>query len=402
MTRSSNVITHMYKTIFATALSVALFSASPLAAQTATMTTSGNWGTASNWTGSNIGNTVAETITIDNNVDPTVASGVTFTVGNTTFANNNTLTINSTGTLNIGDASNARTLTTNNNANINVAGTLIIWGNVTVNNSINWSISGTVIVKGDLIMNNNSNLAVSGNLQIDGNLNAGTNTNVNVSGTVAVGGTTTVGNGSNLNGCAGCFQSGGDCSGPSSFCGSGALPVTLLSFTAKPSKDIIVLEWKTTTELNSEKFVIERSDNGIAFESINEVQAAGNSVAPIQYTANDNLPLSGRNYYRLKTVDLDGYFEYSDVVTLNYEGKKGILIYPTPSNGEGFKLLKNFHFADKATIQIVDNLGIKVRELQLTDLDKEIQFREPLQSGAYLMKVVSGDFVTTIRFSVGR
>jgi hypothetical protein len=371
-------------------------------AQTATMTTSGNWGTASNWLGSNIGNTLAETITIDNNVNPTVASGVTFTVGNTTLANNNTLTVNSTGTLNIGDASNARTLTTNNNANIDVAGTLIIWGDVIINNNINWAISGTVIIKGNLTMDNNSNVAVSGNLTIDGNLTGGNNTNVTVSGTVNVAGTTSVGTGSNLNGCAGCYQSGSGCTGPGSFCGSGALPVKLVSFKAKPADEVIVLEWVTATEINSEKFVIERSEDGIAFESIGETPAAGNSVASIQYTSNDNLPLPGRNYYRLKMVDLDGHTEYSDVITLNHDSKKGIVIYPSPSNGKQFNLVKNFHFTDKATIQIIDNLGVRVSEFQLSDMDTEVQFREPLQSGAYLMKVFAGDFSTTIRFSVGR
>jgi hypothetical protein len=176
----------------------------------------------------------------------------------------------------------------------------------------------------------------------------------------------------------------------------------LVSFKAKPVNDIVILEWVTATELNSEKFVIERSDNGIVFESIGEVQAAGNSVISVQYLSNDNLPLPGRNYYRLKIVDVGGYFEYSDVVTLNHDRKKGIVVYPSPSNGREFQVVKNFHFTENATIQIIDNLGVKVRELQLDDADASIQFREPLQSGTYLMKVFAGSFATTIRFSVGR
>lgn len=390
----------MIKKIAAIALPMVIMAMTFASAQTATMNTSGNWNTASNWASSNVGNDVTETITISNNVNPTVATANTFTVGNTTFSNNNTLTVD--GTLNIGNASNSRTLTTNNNANVNVAGTLIIWGNVEVNNTINWAISGTVIIKGNLIMHNNANVSVSGNLRIDGNLAASNNTNFAVSGTVSVGGNTSVGNGSNLNGCAGCYQSGGSCTGPASFCGSGALPVTLVSFKGKPSGDVITLQWITATELNSEKFVIERSEDGITFETIGEVAAAGNSVNRIEYTTSDNLPLPGRNYYRLKIVDLDGYTEYSSVITLNHDGKKAIVIFPSPSNGESFNLVKNFHFEGNAKLEIIDNLGVKIRDFQISDLEQSIQFREPLQSGAYLLKVYAGNFSTTIRFSVGR
>ncbi|RAV99774.1 T9SS type A sorting domain-containing protein [Pseudochryseolinea flava] len=390
----------MSNKIFAITIVITLLALPKLTAQTATMNNSGDWGTDGNWSGNNIGNTVAETITISNNVSPTVANGNSFTVGSITLANNNTLTVN--GTLNIGDASNSRSLTTNNNANVNVAGTLIIWGNVTVNNNINWSISGTVIIKGNLVMVNNANVAVSGNLRVDGNLTGGNNTNVAVSGLVSVGGSTNVGNGSNLNGCAGCYQSGGSCTGPASFCGSGALPVTLVSFKAKPAGDVVTLNWVTATEENAEKFVIERSADGISFETISEVAAAGNSTSRIEYNATDNLPLLGRNYYRLRIVDLDGYTEYSNVITLTHEGKKTVLIYPNPLRGSSFNLVKNFQFESDATLEIIDNLGVKIRSMKITDLEQEIQFGEPLNGGAYLLKVFAGDFSTTIRFSVSQ
>jgi len=390
--------TNMITRIITMASAMIVVSFTTLVGQTVTMNTSGNWNTSSNWASNDIGNTVSETVVISNNVNPSVASANTFTVGNTTLNNNNTLSVD--GTLNIGNSTNSRTLTTNNNANINVAGTLIIWGDVEVNNNINWAISGTVIIKGNLVMDNNANVSVSGNLRIDGNLTGGNNTNIAVSGTVSVGGTTTVGSGSNLNGCTGCFQSGGGCSGPTSFCGSGALPVKLISFKGKPSVEVVELQWITATELNTAKFVIERSEDGILFDAIGEVAAAGNSTNKIEYTTTDNLPLPGRNYYRLKIVDLDGHTEYSDVITLNHEGKKAIVIYPSPSNGESFNLVKNFNFDGKATLQVIDNLGIKVRELQISDLEQSVQFNQPLQSGAYLLKVLAGDFSTTVRFSV--
>ena len=88
------------------------------------------------------------------------------------------------------------------------------------------------------------------------------------------------------------------------------------------------------------------------------------------------------------------------MITLNHEGKKAIIVFPSPSNGESFNLVKNFHFDSNATLQIIDNLGVKVREFQISDLEESIQFRQPLQSGVYFLKVLAGDFSTTVRFSV--
>src|SRR5688572_6339724 len=69
------------------------------------MTTSGDWATASNWSGSNRGDLVTEAVAITNNTNPTINNGSSFTVGATTLNNNNTLNINSGGTLNVGNSS---------------------------------------------------------------------------------------------------------------------------------------------------------------------------------------------------------------------------------------------------------------------------------------------------------
>jgi hypothetical protein len=91
------------------------------------------------------------------------------------------------------------------------------------------------------------------------------------------------------------------------------LPVSLTSFTARKSNNQIQLAWSTASESNNSHFEIERSVNGTDFVKIGERKGAGNSSSVLNYSFIDNNPASGTNYYRLKQVDFDGKFEYSDI-----------------------------------------------------------------------------------------
>jgi len=109
------------------------------------------------------------------------------------------------------------------------------------------------------------------------------------------------------------------------------LPLKLTSFTAQKSGAIGQLNWNTLNEKNSAYFEVERAVNGQDFISIAKVAANGNSTLPITYTFTDNQPATGVNYYRLKMMDLDGQFEYSDIVSLNFNMvQAGIRIFPNP------------------------------------------------------------------------
>ncbi|HEY4337952.1 MAG TPA: discoidin domain-containing protein, partial [Puia sp.] len=92
------------------------------------------------------------------------------------------------------------------------------------------------------------------------------------------------------------------------------LPIGLSSFTGKRTGSSVVLQWTTQTEQNAANFVVERSVDGTHFASIATVRAEGNSNTPQDYTATDERPAKGINYYRLRMVDLDGRFSYSPVI----------------------------------------------------------------------------------------
>jgi hypothetical protein len=111
------------------------------------------------------------------------------------------------------------------------------------------------------------------------------------------------------------------------------VPVTLLNFTGKLSYSNAVLNWETTNEINSNNFIIERSIDGVNFQTAANVAASGNTSQNIRYSFTDkNIP-SGRLYYRLKQVDRDGRFEYSNTITL--QNSKNAFVFnvlPNPAS----------------------------------------------------------------------
>jgi hypothetical protein len=117
------------------------------------------------------------------------------------------------------------------------------------------------------------------------------------------------------------------------------LPVELTTFTGYNDGSINALNWTTATELNSLKFEVEKSVDAINFTYIGEKAAAGNSSVSLNYTLNDEHPVLGNNYYRLKMIDKDGQFKYSEIINIKVNNvpiaTDGIVkIYPNPTNGK--------------------------------------------------------------------
>ncbi|MGB6037861.1 MAG: Calx-beta domain-containing protein, partial [Cryomorphaceae bacterium] len=112
------------------------------------------------------------------------------------------------------------------------------------------------------------------------------------------------------------------------------LPIELLSFDAKLKGTYVDLNWSTATELNNDYFVVERAGEDLIWEPILEKSGAGNSNSLISYSDKDRNPLKGISYYRLKQVDFDGGFSYSDPVSVfnnQIEDREEVFMYPNPS-----------------------------------------------------------------------
>jgi len=111
----------------------------------------------------------------------------------------------------------------------------------------------------------------------------------------------------------------------SGFSGFGAgipatsLPVTLLNFSGRLENNMIPLGWSTSSEQNTAYFEVQKSVDGTGFYPLGKVTAAGNSSTERRYSYIDKA-VSAENYYRLRMVDIDGKFTYSNVVVIKSPG----------------------------------------------------------------------------------
>jgi hypothetical protein len=143
---------------------------------------------------------------------------------------------------------------------------------------------------------------------------------------------------------------------------SGTLPIELLSFTGRLQGENVKLNWSTVFEQNSKGFEIEKSLDGISFRTIGFVAGAGNSNTTRNYSFTDPQRAVEFNYYRLKLVDIDNTFDYSDVVLVkNAFGKQDVYLAGNPITND-----INIQFAKtpngKVAISIYDMKGSKIYE----------------------------------------
>ena len=111
------------------------------------------------------------------------------------------------------------------------------------------------------------------------------------------------------------------------------LPITLLYFKGIMVNNKAQLYWATEQEFNNDHFELERSGNGSVYNQLATIPSKGNSTATQEYEHIDASPMNGVNYYRLKQVDKDQHFKYSNIVVLNTANNTNSLvkIYPLPT-----------------------------------------------------------------------
>lgn len=111
------------------------------------------------------------------------------------------------------------------------------------------------------------------------------------------------------------------------------LPLTFLGFTAQPDNGAVTLRWQTANAIDVDHFDIERSANSAAFQYLTSV-AANNNAGTQNYQALDPDPVSGHDDYRVKEVDANGQFQYSNIVSVTIDASTaspGVSVYPNPA-----------------------------------------------------------------------
>ncbi|GAB3328766.1 hypothetical protein GCM10027511_38710 [Hymenobacter humi] len=109
------------------------------------------------------------------------------------------------------------------------------------------------------------------------------------------------------------------------------LPVELTRFNATSQAQAVNLSWATASEKNNDRFEVQRSATGDAFQTIGTVKGQGNSSSLHDYTFVDSRPLAGQSYYRLRQVDADGTSTFSPVATAQGPNNICVAVYPNPS-----------------------------------------------------------------------
>jgi len=134
------------------------------------------------------------------------------------------------------------------------------------------------------------------------------------------------------------------------------LPVELVTFGLDNKKNSIFLNWITKSELNNDYFVILRSEIGIDFQEIGEVNGMGNSTVTVGYRFRDERPLIGTSYYKLQQVDFDGEISFSQVLSANFVLIDAFSLYPNPTNSD-VNLILSVDNSSRISIEMFDVSG---------------------------------------------
>lgn len=162
------------------------------------------------------------------------------------------------------------------------------------------------------------------------------------------------------------------------------LPVELLSFTAECRNGKVIAEWSTASESNSDYFTVERSADGILFESIGTVTGAGTSSSMHSYSYTDDSAPEGSSYYRLRQTDFDGHVEYFPLTAVSCSGQRELSIYPNPTAGE-FVIEGAEQNRD---LIVTDMLGQTVLSTRISSLKTKVDLSQ-LQKGIYFISIDS-------------
>jgi hypothetical protein len=172
-------------------------------------------------------------------------------------------------------------------------------------------------------------------------------------------------------------------------------PIRLASFrtTYQAREQRVRLEWSTTSEINNDYFTIERSSDADNFEGIERVKGAGNSRTQVTYTAYDENPLPGLNYYRLRQTDFDGTSTFSKLEAVQNTGTSerfGFEAAPNPFNGQDLRLVLYGESPEPLAVSVFGSLGQPLYDCSQPlegDHRLSLRLKQPLSSGLYWVKV---------------
>ncbi len=165
---------------------------------------------------------------------------------------------------------------------------------------------------------------------------------------------------------------------------STVVPVTFANIKAYEKNKDIMVEWTVQNELNIVRYEVEKSIDGVSFNSIGNVTARGGNVS---YNLPDEDPVTGNNYYRIRSVDNAGNVKYSRIVNIIIgKGKPSISVYPNPVTDGTINVVFNNMKAGLYTARLYNSVGQPIFEKLLTN--NQSNTAETIVAGKKLAKAV--------------
>lgn len=174
-----------------------------------------------------------------------------------------------------------------------------------------------------------------------------------------------------------------------------ALPVQLISFTASADKVFVLLDWKTASEINTNYFTVEKTNDMSQIVTAGNVPAAGNSVIIQDYSLKDKTPFAGTSFYRLKTIDKDGRFSYSQWRPVIIGTPDKWQVYPNPATD---KIYITGNVAPARTIQMqLINANGSIIQQQIINNQTTTILLSHLAEGSYIIRISDGGNISTFK-----
>jgi Secretion system C-terminal sorting domain len=174
----------------------------------------------------------------------------------------------------------------------------------------------------------------------------------------------------------------------------GVVPLRLLSFTGTLNQHTTLLKWVTDNEVNTQLFEVQRSSNGITYTTLGTVNAV-NAAGVNQYSYTDQLTLQGDNFYRLKQVDRNAAFTYSNVVKIT-DLSNTVSVYPNPATEQLLVDCKSMR--GRVTYRIINANGATVAIKSIQGGNVATIPVQNLAAGLYTIEVGNGSINFTATF----
>lgn len=163
------------------------------------------------------------------------------------------------------------------------------------------------------------------------------------------------------------------------------LPVTFKGIVARSENSVVNVQWEVADEIDVRGYEVERSTNGMRFETVGFVNAHGKPV----YSYTDVQPVQGTVYYRVKNVDIDGKYEYSSITRVTNKRASALKLFPMPA--QQTVTLQHERITAQTTITLTTAEGRVVRQIRPVADTYQTQISlQDLKPGMYLLRLDNG------------